>query len=50
MYNLSPIDQADYNSCSEMSFYEAPEVISEESKQSQQSDIFAFGAILITKS
>ena len=50
MYNLSPIDQADYNSCPELSFYLAPKIISGESKQSRQSDIFAFGAILITKS
>lgn len=45
-YNLSLIDQADYNSRPELSFYLAPEVISGESKQSRQSDIFAFGGVI----
>lgn len=44
-YNLSPVDQADYNSRPELSFYLAPEIISGESKQSRQSDMFAVGGI-----
>lgn len=45
-YNLSLIEQADYNSRPELSFYLAPEIISGETKQSRQSDMFAVGGII----
>ena len=45
-YSLCPIDQADYNSHLDVSFYLAPEVISGESKQSRQSDMFAVGGVI----
>ena len=42
-YNLSLIEQADYNS---RHFYLASEIISGETKQSRQSDMFAVGGII----
>ena len=45
-YNLTPIDQADYSSRLELSFYLAPELISGESQQSRQSDMFAVGGVI----
>ena len=45
-YYLTPIDQADYISHPEKSFYLAPELISGKEKQTTSSDIFSFGEIL----
>ena len=45
-YNLMPVDQADYNSHLELSFYLAPEIISGETQQSRQSDMFAVGGVI----
>lgn len=44
-YHLTPIDQADYISRPQSSFYLAPEVINGESKQSIFSDVFALGGV-----
>ena len=45
-YSFSPIEQADYKSRPELRFYLAPEVISGETKQSRESDMFAIGGII----
>lgn len=45
-YNLTPIDQADYNSHLELSFYLAPELISGKLQQSRQSDMFAVDGVI----
>ena len=40
------VDQADYISRPQISFYLAPEFISGDQKESTSSDIFSFGGIL----